>query len=123
METKSIVNIYGDVSLKIVKDEMLKTYDPRTVKYVKYKKLYSESLQKKFSKWYEEDLKYIILKINSRQLVKIQASIKSLMSNTIVYIKDGIAIELIPKLKFILISKEPLMMDMSMTAQTYRIEI
>lgn len=119
METKSIVNIYGNVSLKIVKDEMLKTYDPQTVKYVKYKKF----KLKNFSKWYEWDLKYIILKINSKQLVKIQAIIKSLISDSFVYIKNDTMYEVTPKLKFIFISKEPLLMNMSMAARSVRIQV
>jgi hypothetical protein len=117
MESKPIINIYGNVSLKKVKKEMIKSYDPKSVKYLKYKNLYNENFNKHFNKWYSTDLKYIIIKMNTNKIHKIQVIMKLLIYDTFCYIKNNNMIEVTPRLKFIIISKNPLMMDLSMQSR------
>jgi hypothetical protein len=123
MESKPIINIYGNVSLKKVKKEMIKSYDQKSVRYLKYKKLYNNDFNKHFNQWYSEDLKYIILKMNNDKMHKIEAIMKSLISDSFCYIKNNNMIELTPRLKFIIISNKPMMMDLSMQSRCQVIAI
>jgi len=119
MDSKPIINIYGNVSLKNVKKGMLKSYDVKSIKYIKYKYLYNDNFTKYFNQWYNEDLKYIILKMNKDKMYKIQAMIKSLIYDTFNYKNDVI----VPKLKFIILSKKSLIMDISLKIRCEEIHI
>ncbi len=116
-----IVNIiYGNLSSKNVINQIVAS----DVKILKYKTLYNNNdFNNNFNKWYREDLKYVMIKMNNNKIHKIQAMIKSLIADSFIYLKNDNMIEVIPKLKFIIISEKPLLMDNSMNARTTKIYI
>lgn len=119
MESPIVNIIYGNLSSKNVKKQIIAA----DVKFLNYKKLYNDNFNNNFNKWYDQDLKYVMIKMNNNKIHKIQAVIKSLISDSFCYLKNDNMIEVVPKLKFIIISEKPLLMDNSMNARCTKMYI
>ncbi len=113
-ETKEPIIVFNDYHLKYIHDQMMNIYGKSSIKILKPHFLYKDT----FNKWYHEGLKYIIIKMKHNKIYKLEAYMKSLIHDTQVWIHENKCIEVLPQLSFIIITKEPLLMNLSLRYRT-----
>ena len=117
LKIKEPIIIFNHGKIKDIHQHMINSFGNTSVKILKQKQLYKDN----FNKWYHEGLKYVIIKLHGNKMDKLSGWIKSLIYDSQVWIKNDECIDITPHLKFIIISKKPLLLDPGLRARTKEI--